>query len=88
MAQQNLLNDAEQAARDEAEAALHRELRRVARDRGVVWPTVHVQRVELFKGNITAQVWLNGRAACVINRTDIETAARDLWEQVADAGDK
>lgn len=88
MAQQNLLDDAEMAARDEAEAALHRELRRVARDLGLSWPTVYVQRVELFKGAVTANVWLNGRPACVINRADIETAARDLWEQAAHAGDK
>lgn len=88
MAQQNLLDDAEMAARDEAQAALHRELRRVARDRGLVWPTVHVQNVALYKNAITANVWLNGRNACVVNRADIETAARDLWEQVVDAGDK
>ena len=88
MAQQNLLNDAEQAARDEAEAALYRELRRAARDRGVIWPTVYVQRVELYRGAVTAQVWLCGKAACVINRADIETAARDLWEQVGEVGSR
>lgn len=82
MAQQNLFGDAAQAARDEAEAALYRELRRIGRDRCTGWVTVYLETVVVYGPNVSARCWLNGKFASVLNRADVETAARDLWDQV------
>lgn len=83
MAQQNLFADPALAERDAAEAALFRELRRIGRERCTGWVTVYIEAVAVYKGHITAKVWLNGRPVCVLDRSDVECAARDLWDQVA-----
>lgn len=88
MTQRDLFGDARENRRLEVQGLLHTALRSLARHYSEQRATVYIERVELIEPGeqITACVWLNGKRHCVINRADIEGAARDLWEQAAPGG--
>lgn len=87
MAQRDLFGDEAENRRLEAQEGLQRELRAQARLYTGGRATIHIERLELGPaGQLTAAVWLNGRRYAVINRADVVSAARDLWEQANPAG--
>lgn len=87
MAQRDLFGDESENRRLEVQDALQRELRAQARLYTGGRPTIFIERLELGPANaLTAAVWLNGRRFAVVNRADVVSAARDLWEQANPAG--
>jgi hypothetical protein len=82
-----LFGDESENRRLEVQDALQRELRAQARLYTGGRPTIFIERLELGPANaLTAAVWLNGRRFAVVNRADVVSAARDLWEQANPAG--
>jgi hypothetical protein len=82
-----LFGDESENRRLEVQDALQRELRAQARLYTGGRPTIYIERLELGAANaLTAAVWLNGRRFAVVNRADVVSAARDLWEQANPAG--
>lgn len=87
MAQQDLFGDPKENRRLEVQHELHNLLRQLAREYVTTRPTVYLETVcVLDNGLVTAVAWLDGRRVCVLNRADVHSAARDLWEQVAPGG--
>jgi hypothetical protein len=87
MAQRDLFGDETENRRLEVQDQLQRELRQQARHYGDGRPTIYIERLELGpSGALTAAAWLNGRRYAVVNRADVVSAARDLWEQANPAG--
>lgn len=87
MTQRDLFGDPKENRRLELQGVLHTTLRQLARHYYEGRATIHIERLELGPAEqVTACVWLNGRRYAVINRADVTSAARDLWEQANPAG--
>lgn len=87
MTQRDLFGDPRENRRLEVQGLLHTALRSLARHYSEQRATVYIERLELGPDDqVTAAAWLNGKRYCVINRADIDSAARDLWEQAAPGG--
>jgi len=87
MTQRDLFGDPKENRRLELQGQLHVTLRQLAPHYYDGRATIYIERLELGPTEqVTACVWLNGRRHAVINRSDIISAARDLWEQVNPGG--
>ena len=87
MTQRDLFGDPRENRRLELQGQLHTTLRQLARHYCDGRPTVYIERLELGPADqLTASCWLDGRRVAVVNRADVHSAARDLWEQVNPGG--
>lgn len=87
MTQRDLFGDPRENRRLEVQAQLHTLLRQLAPHYSETRATIHVERCDLGPSEqVTASVWLNGRPYAVLNRADVTSAARDLWEQARPGG--
>ena len=81
MIQANLFLDKDTERADEIARELVQQLHAFARHRGAARPTISVWGVHLYGSAFTANLSIDGKQVAVVNRSDIGTAARDLWEQ-------
>jgi hypothetical protein len=87
MTQRDLFGDPRENRRLEVQGELHTLLRQLAPHYSETRATVHVERCELGPSEqVTARVWLDGRPYAVVNRADVVSAARDLWEMARPGG--
>ena len=87
MTQRDLFGDPRVNRRLELQGELHTLLRQLAPHYSETRATIHVERCELGPSEqVTARVWLHGRPYAVVNRADVASAARDLWEMARPGG--